>query len=305
MLEALLRDGFAYHDDESERLARELEAAAGEARAAPASWPEYARLCVHTIGEHLGDWPRAAHALGDVLAGEAPDEATAKAWAQLSLARLLGGDPAGAAVAELAWVAAAADPVAAGLELKFMLVAALVGSGRAREAAPVYAAALALAHSLGDAAPARAIAVASNNLASELVEQPTRAPDEEVLMRQAADAAHQYWLKAGDWTHDERARYLLALVANALGEPAAAIDQTNQALAIIAANGPRPVDVAFLTLARARAHHLSGDAGASTRDLAATDAIAATWDNPGWTLWHAEERARAFPHLPPREVAEA
>jgi hypothetical protein len=305
MLETLLRDGFAYHDAESERLARELEAAADEARASPPNWPEYARFCVHTIGEHLGDWSRAAGAVDAVLAGAAPDDATAKAWANLALARLLAGDVAGAAAAELAWLAAApAGPVSAALELKFMLVAALVGTSRAAEAAPVYTAALGLARTLGDAAPARAIAVASNNLASELVEQPSHTAAEDALMREAADAAHDFWRMCGDWTHDERARYLKALVANALGEPANAKRHADDALAIIAANSPRPIDQTFLTLARANARRRLGDDGWRD-DLAASDADAAGWDNDGLIHWHAEERARAFPDLPPREVAEA
>ncbi|HEX3918770.1 MAG TPA: hypothetical protein VHW60_15645 [Caulobacteraceae bacterium] len=308
MIHDVLKHGLAYHDAESERLAAELEAAAVEARDWPARWGEFAHLCVHTVGEHLGDWPRAARILQALLAGQTPDAETAPVWARLALARLLAGDPAGAAAAELAWMAAAEQGVtAAALELKFLLVAALVGTGRAAEAAPVYSAALTLARGLGDAAPARAIAVASNNLGSELLEQPTRTAEEDALMRQAAEAAHDFWLMCGDWTHDERARYLRALVANALGAPAEGLAQADTALAIIAAHSPRPVDEAFLHLARARSHHLLGDAVASASDLARSDAAAVRWDGLDEDLvtWHAEERARAFPHLPPREVAQA
>ncbi len=108
----------------------------------------------------------------------------------------------------------------------------------------------------------------------------------------------------GDWTHDERARYLKALVANALGEPAVAKQHADDALAIIAANSPRPIDQTFLTLARANARRRLGDDGWRD-DLAASDADAAGWDDDGLVQWHAEERARAFPDLPPRQVAEA
>jgi hypothetical protein len=304
MLETLLKTGFAYHASESERLARELETATDDARAAPASWPEFLRLCAHTIGEHLGDWPRAAR-LGDaVLSGQAPNAETAKAWAHLSIVRALAGDPAGAAAAELAWLAAGErDTAAAALELKFMLVAALVGCGRAAEAASVYAGALALARRVGDVTPARAIAVASNNLGSELVEAPSRTAEEDALMRLAAEAAHEFWLKCGTWEQDERSRYLLALTANALGEPERSLAQTDAALAIIAAHAPRPVDEAFLRLAAANAHAKLGHAEASAAELAASDAIAAGWEDPGLITWHAEERARAFPSLPPRGSA--
>jgi len=304
MLETLLQQGFSYHATESERLARELEAAADAARAAPGSWVQFLRLSTHTIGEHLDDWPRAAR-LGDaVLAGQATTSETAKAWAHLSIARLLAGDAAGAAQAELAWLAAAgADFRGAALELKFMLVAALVGDGHAAAAGPIYKAALALARELGDAAPARAIAVASNNLATDLLEAPTRTPDESAVMRLAADAAHEFWRRCGTWENDQRGRYLLALVANVLGEPDTALGQVEAALAIIADHEPQPVDEAFLHLAAAHAHALNGEGDASALDLAASDAVAATWEDPGLIAWHAEERARVFPDLPPRQAA--
>jgi hypothetical protein len=304
MLETLLLTGFAYHATESERLAREMEAAADEARAAPGSWVPFLRISTHTIGEHLGDWPRAARLGAAVLAGQAPSPETARAWAHLSIARLLAGDAAGAAQAELAWLAASGtDFREAALELKFMLVAALVGDGRAGAAAPVYTAALALARDLGDAAPARAIAVASSNLATDLLEAPTRTPDEAAVMRLAADAGHEFWRRCGTWENDQRGHYLLALVANVLGEPDAALTHIQAALAIVADHEPQPVDEAFLHLAAAHAHALRGEGDASALDLAASDAVAATWDAPGLIAWHAEERARVFPELPPRQAA--
>jgi hypothetical protein len=75
-------------------------------------------------------------------------------------------------------------------------------------------------------------------------------------MTAAADAAHEFWMKIGTWVHDERARYLKALVANALGKSADGLVHADAALAIIAANGEQPVDWAFLTLARSRSLHL-------------------------------------------------
>jgi hypothetical protein len=306
MLETLLTTGFAYHATESERLARELEAETAAARATPGRWVQFLRIATHTLGEHLSDWPRAAR-LGDaVLAGQTPSPETARAWAHLSIARLLAGDAAGAAQAELAWLAAAGDDFrAAALELKFLLVAALVGDGRAGAAAPLYAAALDLARGLGDAAPARAIAVASNNLASDLLEAPARTPEEVAVMRQAADAAHAFWRQCGTWENEERALYLRALVANALGEPDAALAHARAALALIAAHEPQPIDEAFLHLAAAHAHALVGDAQARDAELAASDALAATWDDAGLIAWRAEERARMFPDRPPRASAAA
>ncbi|HXQ15130.1 MAG TPA: hypothetical protein VN814_10970 [Caulobacteraceae bacterium] len=294
MLDALLNDGFAYHDSESERFAGELEAAADEARSSPAHLVQFLRFSTHTIGEHLGDWPRAVQ-LGDrVLDGRAPDASTAKAWAHLSIARLLAGDGVGAAEAELAFLAATSNDFRGPLaEARFMLASALIGSRRPREAAAIYEGALGLAQALGDGAPARAIAVASNNLASDLLEAASRSPAETALMRLAADTAHEYWLKCGDWMNDERALYLKAMVANALDDPNTALKHVERALAIIAENGGEPIDEAFLQLTRAQAFMLAGDTEASERALAQADAAAGTWDDEGLRSWYAAERARA------------
>ncbi len=293
MVETLLAEGQGYHDSESERLAGELEAAAA-GPVAEADWAAFLKLANHTIGEHLGDWSRARRLAERVLAGRSPDGQTALAWARLSLARLLDGDAAGAAEAETACLAAAGpDFRSALIESRFMLVAALVSAKRREEAAALYRAALALARAAADAAPHRAIAVASNNLASELVEAASRSPLEDELMKTAAAAAHEFWLECGTWVNEERALYLEALVANALGHPQEALAHADQALAIIAANGEEPVDAAFLGLARARALGLLGDPTGRTRELALADAVAQGWDDPGLKSWFADERAKA------------
>ena len=60
-LETLVNDGWNYHDTDSERLARELEAAAADAVASDLL-TTFLHLSIHTIGEHLGEWGRAAQA---------------------------------------------------------------------------------------------------------------------------------------------------------------------------------------------------------------------------------------------------
>jgi tetratricopeptide (TPR) repeat protein len=294
MLEALLNDGWAYHATESERFAVELEAAAKDG-VAPGLRAQFLKVSTHTIGEHLGDWRRARRLGERVLAGCSPDAETARAWAHLSIARMLAGDPVAASEAELAYLAAAgADFRPALVEARFLLVAALVGDGRAAEARGIYRAALDLARRLGDAAPHRAIGVASNNLATDLLEAPSRTEDEAALMRLAAAASHEFWLKCGTWEHDERGRYLQALAANVLGLHDEALGHIDAALAIIAANGAAPVDVTFLHLARAHALRLGGDDAAAAQALAIADAAAGAWENPGLRSWYAEERARTI-----------
>jgi hypothetical protein len=290
MANDLLTRGWDEHAAESERLARELEAAAA-APVAAEDLVQFARLGVHTIGEHLEDWPRARRLAERLLDGRAPDAATAKAWAHLSIARLLAGDAGGAAEAELAWLGAAPDFRSALIEARFMLVAALVGCRRAGEAVPLFRAALMLARKLGEAAPARAIAIASNNLGYDLVEAPARTPDEEAVMRLAADAALEFWRQCGTWRNEELALALTARVAVLLGEPDRALADVDAALAVIAASGDEaPVDAAILGVTRAAALGLKGDGIGQAKALAEADRAAAALDDADAKAFYDEQR---------------
>ena len=294
MLQTLLDQGLDYHDSESQRLAGELEAAADEASVDQLE--PLLKLANHTIGEHLGDWGRARRLAERVMAGRAATPASSAAFARLAVARFLDGDPTGAMAAEASGLAAAnGELIRRLIEARLWLGAALAGSKRRDEASAIYTAALALAEQAGDAAPLQDLAIASNAAASDLVEEPIRTPEEDALMRLAADAAHRFWLACGTWVHEERALYLKALVANALGEPAEALAHADAALAVIAANGEQPVDAAFLHLARSRALGALGDAEAGARDLALADEMASGWDDDGLKAWFADERAKAAP----------
>ena len=301
MLDILLYDGFGEHAADGERYAAELEAAAqGEVPAK--HLVQFAKVAVHTIGEHLGEWARARALAGRLLEGRTPDAETARAWGHLYVAAMLSGDVAGAAQAEIAFCRGlGADFRAAIVEMKFMLVAALVGCGRADEGAAIYEGALALARALGDAALHRTIAVASNNLASELVESKSRSAAEAELMQRAAAAAHEFWLKCGNWLNDARAGYLEGLVANVLGDAPKALGHIDRALSLIAANGGAAVDETFLHLARAHALRLAGDETASAAELELSDDDAFGWDDDGLIAWYAEERGRAMPDAAPFE----
>lgn len=297
MLQKLIEEGWGYHDTESARLAAELDAAATEPP------PDdlvvrFIRLSTHTIGEHLGDWPRASRLTERALAGRAPTAATGKAWIDLSIARLLAGDGPGAMEAELTGLAAAPDLGAALCEARFMLATALIGSGDAAAAARIYGRALDLAGVLGEAAPARAIGVTSNNLAFNLYETPDRSAEASELMRVAADAALTYWLRAGDWTNHEKGLYLKSLVATALGEPANGLALAAEGLDIIAANSPRPIDAAFLHLARVSAFAALGEAAAAEAELALGDTAAAGAPSPDLQSWYQEERGKAAGAIP-------
>ncbi len=174
-----------------------------------------------------------------------------------------------------------------------------MGAGRAAEAAAIYEGALDLARGLEEAAPDRAIAVASNNLAMELLEAKSRTEAEAALMQRAAAASHEFWVKCGAWINDARGGYLEALVANVLGEPAAALAHADRALALIDANGGAAIDETFLHLARAHALKLAGDDEASMSELELCDNDADGWDDEGLVAWYVEERNRVLPDAAP------
>src|SRR6516165_8666811 len=118
MAGSLLDDGWGYHDRESERLARELEAEADQVH--DAELGPFLHLANHTLGEHLADWPRARRLAERVLEGRTPKPETSLAWLRLGIARLMAGDATAAASAELAGLVAAADPLAALIEARFL-----------------------------------------------------------------------------------------------------------------------------------------------------------------------------------------
>jgi len=201
---------------------------------------------------------------------------TARGWARLYVAAILAGEPVDAADFELSYVEAAGQGFGAALDVRFMLVDALVASNRLREGGRLYRRALHLAGVLGDSARLdRIIAATSNNMAWELHELSSRTADENDLMRLSAETSLGYWLKCGNWINAEGAHYLNAIVANAIGDSRSGLDHADAALAIIAANGERPLDAAQLHLARAASLAALGDALGTAEAMRSADAAAA------------------------------
>ncbi|HKD23319.1 MAG TPA: hypothetical protein VKB71_14985 [Rhizomicrobium sp.] len=290
-LQNLLDAGWAYHDTEPARLARELEDAA-HAGVAPNLLVPFLLLSTHTIGEHLGDWPRALVLGRRALEGQACTPETARAWGRLYVAAAMAGDPVAAMDFELSYLKATANDFGTALlDMRFMLVGALVSAKRAGEAANLYCSALALTEKLGPSATLdQNIAIASNNLAWELYETLPRLADEDALMRLAAETSLTFWMKCGNWVNAERAHHLCAVVANASGDPKAGLAHADEGLAVIAANGERPLDAARLHLARAVS--LGADAEARARAIGDADAAAAKLVAADLKAQYAAERAK-------------
>jgi len=297
-LDALLNDGWNYHDSESERLARELEAAADERLTSETLIP-FLHLSTHTIGEHLGDWPRAFRLGRRALDGQTPTRETARAWGRLYVAAVLAGESIEAANVELSCLEAAAENFGAALlDMRFMLASALLGAKRAGDAARVYRGALNLVGQVGQSPSLdRAVAVASNNLGWELYEMPSRASDDDALMQLCAETSHTYWLRCGNWINEERALTLKALVANATGHPELGLADADRALAVIHANGERPLDAARLHLARASSLAALGDGDGRKRAMEDADLAAAKLTAQELKTQFAVERARVIAAL--------
>jgi hypothetical protein len=293
-LATLLQEGWRDHDKETEAVAARLEGAVPRAEK-----PEHAagilHLGNHAIGQHLGDWPRAARLGERMLAHWGARPATAGMLASVAVARHLVGDVAGALATEARAAALApAEAASALLRTRLLVAEGMLATGRGAEAGVVLDAALELAAALPKDAPIqRMVAVSTNSVASELMERPSRTPDEDARMLRAAHASRRAWLAVGDWTNDERADYLLALVSLAAGSPADAVLHAERALTTIQRGGEEPVDAAFVNLALARAYRGLGLASEHAAALAEADRLAAGFADPGIRSWYDGEAAKA------------
>ncbi|MDE0420260.1 MAG: hypothetical protein OXK76_05130 [Gammaproteobacteria bacterium] len=292
MISDLIRDGWGYHDTQSERLAGELEAAnldglKGEVLA------HCLRLSNHTIGEHLRDWPRARRFAEAVREATAACPAEAGFGAHLAVARYMDGDTVAAQQAEIECLGAAEHHLDAYLTVKSSLAGALAGTGRFADAGMVIAAANRLAAGLGDAATSnRGMAIANNNLASDLLESDELHADQTRLMMDCADAAHTFWKRCGTWVNEERALYLLALVNNRVEAYRSGLENARAALDVIAANGEEPVDEAFIRLAAARSYIGLAETASAEEELATADELAEAWSEASLTTWYQGERRK-------------
>jgi hypothetical protein len=294
LLDQLLNEGWAYHDTEGERLARELETAA-ERGVPSALLGRFIHLSTHTIGEHLSDWPRAL-ALGRRILGDAVEgPEAAMVFQRLHVAAVMAQDAILAAKLEVAGLRAASDPLAAVLSMRVLLAEALAASGRTADAGEVYAGALEIAGRL-EATPdlERRIAAVSNNIAWTLHDRPSRTPAETTLMQCAAAESLRAWRRGGDWVNEELALQLQASVALSVGDPTAALAHAMAGVRLIAAHGQRPFDAARLHLMRARAFAALGDAERQTQALDQADLAAAEIAVEGLRRQYQEERARSL-----------
>lgn len=289
----LINNGWPRHDKQSAALAADLEANAALAADAQKA-VMFLALSNHTIGYHLKDWARARKLAETVVLRLGADHAASPAFGSLAIAQFMAGDEAAALASECRAVELTdAEPVAAMVRTRILIASELVDAGRLEDGSRLYQAALNLARAQDEKlACDRAIAVTSNNLASNLLELAAPTPEQQALMLAAAQAAHEFWLKAGNWENEERAHYLLALVHNKLGQGEQARVHAARGLQVISENGEEVVDEAFLNLAAAKAGLLQGDKAGYAASLARADELAAGFADQGLRDWFATERAK-------------
>jgi hypothetical protein len=288
----LIERGWERHADESLAVAALLEQHAGLAADA-AQAAALLRLANHTLGEHLRDWPRACRLAAGVVSA-VPDAGTAAApLTSLAVARFMSGATLDALATQARLVALDAGNAASLIARITVEVGAnSIAAGTLDGGRTLYETALALARSHADAATVRAVAVTSNNLASDLLERTDRDDAGTRLMLDAAHASREFWMKCGTWVNEARADYLLALVYNAAGQPDTARGHGEHALALLEAHGDEKVDEAFTHLALADSARLAGDRPGYARHLAQADRLAAPFTEDGLKEWFAGERRK-------------
>ena len=292
-LDQLISECWRDHANDTVAVAARLEVALELVREAPQA-AQYSNIVNHVVGEHLNDWRHAATLVSSAASRLKEEPASASTFIALCVAQWLAGDVTEAVVAEgRALKLAGGNPLATLSRARMQLVTGLMGLKRHEEAARVYASALEMAAAIGDKSAAdRAVAVTSNNLASELCERATRTPVQTELMLKAALAARTHWLRAGDWMNDERADYLLALCHNAANLHAQALEFARRGLSTIARNGKEDVDAAFLHLCAARALGAQGLSAERQAELTQADILSESFD-AGTKEWFGKERAKA------------
>ena len=294
MIETLINEGWQYHDSKPEHLAQELEDSSTSVTQEQTT--NFLNLSNHTIGEHLGDWKR-ARKVAEAVTDQSPITAsTTRAGILLAVARFMDGDPLGSRQAELAAIGASTDPevaLYAGLETSMSIAKALIFSKRFHEGERLYRSVIDAVSGTEQPTPLdRSFAIASNNIANELLDLPAHNKLLSDLMVLCALESLRFWKRCGTWENNERGLLLLALVGNKLGQYEKAITYAEQALAIISDHGGEPVDEAFVRLAVANSHLGSSSDADYVVELQKADDLARSWDDDSLYAWYQEERAK-------------
>jgi hypothetical protein len=111
----------------------------------------------------------------------------------------------------------------------------------------------------------RGLAASLFNSVWDLLDQPSRTPDEDELMLNAAHASLYHWVRVGEPVNEARGEWQVSRVYAVLrrGEPA--LHHARRSLAVCERNGIGDFDLAFVYEALSRAHMVTGDAAEASR----------------------------------------
>jgi hypothetical protein len=292
-LEERINAGWGRHEAETDAVAAELE----EHIAEVGDVEQAASICAlasHVMGEHLGDWGRAATLMERAVEGIEDEPGLTSSVILLGVARELAEDAAGAEAAFEHARALAGNDMLVEVRTRFARVAAYMGVSTAAEVVREHDEAMSVVATMEDTESVdRLIAIISNNAANHLLDLEELSSEEAAGMIRIAQAAMGAWKRAGDWTNHERADYLVALVHNRIAEWATGLAAADAGLVTIAANGEEPVDEAFLQLARALALRGLGEDAAADEALGVADALAVDWDE-GLRAWYDAQREKSL-----------
>ena len=298
-VDAQLAQADAIHDDEPQR-ALELLRGLDVDTLPVGRLPRLSFLLDHVLGEKFDLWAEALDGQRRLVA-RAGLYVTPVIFRHAAVAAQIAGDSPLAHAWTQALAASSDTPAAKARALVTLGAAAFSVSRHGAEAAGRLTLQalqpLAALHAMPGTGLDAAFGGVTNNLASELLERPLSQlaqPDLRTALQLTAQHAQRFWERAGTWLHRERAHYLSAMTANALGDGTQGAALARAGLALLdehdtAAN--EDVDRAFLELELATGLRLSGQPGQADA-LARALALAARFGDAFLDRWFADRGAR-------------
>lgn len=297
--DALLAQIDPIHDDEPQR-ALQMLLSLDCSTVSVGRLPRLAFLLDHVLGEKFDLWSEALAAQRAVVA-HAGIHAGPAIFRQAAVAAQMAGD-ANQARAWTQALAASSDTPAAKARALVTLGAVMYSVSRqgAESAGRLTLQALqplAALHAMPGSGLDAAFGAVVTNIASDLLERPVTdlwQPDLRTALQLTAQHAQRFWERGGTWVNRERARYLSAMAANALGEGAEGAAQARAGLALLDAHdgdGAENVDRAFLELELAMGLRLGEQAGQGDA-LARALALAAQFGDASLDKWFSDRNTR-------------
>ena len=295
----LLEQADAVHDDEPARALQMLRHVAA-ANLPPARLERLAFLLNHVLGEKFELWAQACAAQRTVIeaSGASP---TPTLLRQAAIAAQIAGDAHHARAWTLELATRSEAPLAKARALVTLGAVAFAATGQDAETAGRLTLQalqpLAALHASPGCGLDAAFGAVANDLAGALLERPL-ADLEQADLRTAlaltAEHAQRFWQRAGQWIDVERAHYLRAMSANALGLGAQAAAHARAGLELLDehdAPHTEDVDRAFLELELAQGLHVAELEGGD-QALDRAHALARAFAEPGLAEWFARRSAR-------------